>query len=610
LIDPLKKRWQAVKSEAETLLAGASGPLYAKNREKARDAVADWLQELSSIRVLDPACGSGNFLYLALKRMLDIWKEAHVFCYKHELPVFGMHHVSPKQLYGIEKNSYAHELASTVVWIGYLQWQKENGIGEDKQPILDPLNNIQHRDAILEKTLVPLEPEWPETEYIIGNPPFLGGNKIRNELGDEYVNDLFSVYSDRVPRFADLVCYWFEKARAHIETGKCKRAGLLATQGIRGGVNRVVLERIKETGNIFWAQSDRDWILDGATVHVSMVAFDDGSNADFKLNDDPVAVIHADLTSHAETTSAEALDENKSICFMGPSPKGPFDISHDRASEMLQAPININGRPNSDVVRPVASGIDLVQLPRNIWTIDFGTMSGEDAARYQLPFEYVNLNVKPIRTQGKKAQYGQKWWQYGRPRIEMREALTGLKRHVATPATAKHRIFVWVDPKVLCNQGTLVFARDDDYFFGVLHSRAHEVWARRQGTQVREAESGFRYTPTSTFETFPFPWPPGREAKDDLKVQAIASAAGELVNDRDKWLNPPGASQQELSKRTLTNLYNDRPTWLDNLHRKLDEAVFAAYGWPSNLTDAEILERLLALNHQRAGIQPNKKTEE
>jgi type II restriction/modification system DNA methylase subunit YeeA len=147
-----------------------------------------------------------------------------------------------------------------------------------------------------------------------------------------------------------------------------------------------------------------------------------------------------------------------------------------------------------------------------------------------------------------------------------------------------------------------VFAitRDDDYFFGVLHSRVHETWARAQGTQVREVESGFRYTPSSTFETFPFPWPPGQEPKDSLLVTAIAAAARELVEKRDAWLNPPGATADELKKRTLTNLYNARPQWLADAHRKLDEAVFAAYGWPANVTDAEILQRLLTLNHQRS----------
>jgi hypothetical protein len=146
----------------------------------------------------------------------------------------------------------------------------------------------------------------------------------------------------------------------------------------------------------------------------------------------------------------------------------------------------------------------------------------------------------------------------------------------------------------------LVFARDDDYFLGVLHSRVHEVWARAMGTQLREVESGFRYTPTTTFETFPFPWPPGGERQDDPRVAAIADAARDLVQKRDAWLNPPGASEADLKKRTLTNLYNERPTWLTLAHRRLDDAVLDAYRWPHDLSDDGLLARLLALNLERA----------
>jgi len=155
--------------------------------------------------------------------------------------------------------------------------------------------------------------------------------------------------------------------------------------------------------------------------------------------------------------------------------------------------------------------------------------------------------------------------------------------------------------EVLANDATIVFAREDDYFFGVLHSRVHELWARRQGTQVRERESGFRYTPTTCFETFPFPWPPGKEPADDPRVQAIAAAAKDLVAKRDRWLNPEGASEADLKKRTLTNLYNQRPTWLDLAHKQLDEAVLEAYAWPHDLPNDQILERLLALNLECAG---------
>jgi hypothetical protein len=182
----------------------------------------------------------------------------------------------------------------------------------------------------------------------------------------------------------------------------------------------------------------------------------------------------------------------------------------------------------------------------------------------------------------------------------MRAALAPLQRYIATTRVSKHRIFAFLHGAVLADSATIVFAREDDYFFGILHSRVHEVWARRMGTQLREVESGFRYTPNTTFETFPLPWPPGTEPTGDQRVNGIATAALDLAAKRDAWLNPPGASEAELKKRTLTNLYNQRPTWLDDAHHTLDQTVFAAYGWPADITGDDILARLLALNQQRA----------
>ncbi len=609
LMAPLRRRWSEVQQQVRALAERrdrASKPQAPRLQRKLRDALTGFARELADVQVLDPACGSGNFLYVALKQLLDLWKEVSTLGAQFGLPFQEPMEGSaphPAQFHGIEINAYAHELAQATLWIGYLQWLDENGFGHPTDPILKPLHNVLRMDAILTHDADgrPLEPEWPAADVIIGNPPFLGGGKLRSELGDEYVEALFKLYGDRLPNFSDLVCYWFEKARAMIEQGKARRAGLLATQGIRGGANRRVLERIKQTGDIFWAQSDRPWILEGAAVHVSMVGFDNGAEQVRTLDGRPAAQVNADLTAMSDLTAAKRLAENGDICFMGASPKAPFDISKEVASAMLSAPLNPNGRPNSDIVRPVASGIDLVRRSREAWTIDFGLLSLETAAQYEAPFEYVKRLVYPIRSMNRRTSYAQRWWQYAESRPGMRHALTGLPRFIATPEVAKHRVFVWVPAEVLCNQQTLIFARDDDYFFGVLHSQPHELWARRTGTQLREAVSGFRYTPTTTFEAFPFPWPPGQEPADDPRVQAIAAAARELVQQRDAWLNPPGASEPELRKRTLTNLYNQRPTWLQLAHRRLDEAVFAAYGWPPDLGDEEVLGRLLELNLERAG---------
>jgi len=189
----------------------------------------------------------------------------------------------------------------------------------------------------------------------------------------------------------------------------------------------------------------------------------------------------------------------------------------------------------------------------------------------------------------------------------MRKALTGKSRYIVTPGVSKHRVFVWLQQPTLPDHALMVFAREDDYFFGVLHAKLHELWARGMGTQLREVESGFRYTPTTTFETYPFPWPPGREPQDTPLVQAIAEAARDLVRQRDEWLHAPGLGAAALKTRTLTALYNNKAKagfeWLAAAHARLDQAVLAAYGWPADLSDSEILSHLLALNLARAAAQ-------
>jgi alpha-L-fucosidase len=177
----------------------------------------------------------------------------------------------------------------------------------------------------------------------------------------------------------------------------------------------------------------------------------------------------------------------------------------------------------------------------------------------------------------------------------MRVALATLTRYIATPRVSKHRLFVWLDTATVLDCAAVAIARDDDYTFGVVHSRAHELWTRAMGTQLREAESGFRYTPTTCFETFPFPDPTPEQR------ERVGEAARRLVELRDGWLNPPGLDPADLAKRTLTNLYNQRPTWLANAHADLDAAVFATYGWRSDLTGTDVLDRLLALNNLRRG---------
>ena len=431
VIEPLRARWLAVKGEALALAEAAEklpkGATYNKLRAQMQDTLYAWLAELSAVRILDPACGSGNFLYLALRRMLDLWREVYLFSADHGLPTLLPHQVHPSQLYGLETNVYAHELASVVVWIGYLQWLNDNNMGWPTEPILRKLDNIQHRDAILAEDLEgkPVEPTWPEAEFIVGNPPFLGDKKMRAELGDDYVNELRALYGGRVPGGADLVTYWFEKARAQIEAGKCRRAGLLATQGIRGGANRSVLDRILESGGIFAAWSDREWVLDGAAVRVSIVGFDNGSCTGRMLDGNRVETIHSDLTAGANVTSAAVLLENSDLCFQGILKSGPFDLISEQAESMLTAPLNPNGRPNSDVVKRRVIGRDVVQRNQRGWLIDFGQMSEGQAALYELPFEYLRKHVKPIRDVSRDELLKRKWWLLKRTCPGLQRAVDG-----------------------------------------------------------------------------------------------------------------------------------------------------------------------------------------
>ena len=224
---------------------------------------------------------------------------------------------------------------------------------------------------------------------------------------------------------------------------RLKRAGLLATNSIRGGANRKVLERIKQTGDIFMAWSDEPWVLEGAAVRISLVGFDDGTENDRTLNNLSVAAINPDLTGALDLTTARRLPENANLAFMGDTKGGPFDIPGTLARQWLALPTNPNGRPNSDVVRPWVNGLDITRRPRNMWIIDFGIgMTEDDAALYEAPFEYVRQHVEPVRRQGKTTI--REWWLHERPRVEMRRALSRLSRYIATSRVATHRVFVWL----------------------------------------------------------------------------------------------------------------------------------------------------------------------
>lgn len=604
LMAPLRREWDALRARLAAMapqVALAQGVARQQAKHHMESAVFNFMGRLGELKVLDAACGSGNFLYVALKRMKDLEKEiiVHATGLGLEPPDPVIH---PSQFHGIEKNLLAAELAQVVVWIGYIQWKRFNGLEDSKEPILDHLQIVECRDAIfgVDQAGQPVLPEWPAADVIIGNPPFLGGSKLRRALGDRYTEELWRLYDGRVPAGADLVTYWFERARAMVDKGLARRVGLLSTQAIRTGANQKVLERIKQTGDLFMAWRDRPWVLDGADVRVSMVGFDDGSERDRCLDDRPVAAINADLTCSVDLTKAQRLAENIGLAFVGSQKIGAFDISASLARQMLELPANANGRPNSDVIVPSMNGSDLMGRSRQTWIIDFGVgLTETQAAAYEAPFKYIRTHVYPERSKNRRPTYAKRWWQHGEPRPGMRRALEGTSRFIVTSRVAKHRVFAWLRPPTLPDHKLCVIAREDDYFFGVLQARPHELWSLAKSGRHGVGDDP-AYSASTAFETFPFPWLPGHEPAGDPRVEAIAAAARSLVAQRDAWLNPAEIFGVDLKQRTLTNLYNKRPDWLVEGHRRLDAAVCDAYGWPRDLADGEILERLLALNLARA----------
>ena len=709
IVRPLRSEWKTIRDKCNAIieLRAKASRIEAKSATKKRaiksathtrnleKMLFNFQTRLATAKILDPACGSGNFLYVAIQQLLALEKEVVTFAANAGTAMTPQ--VRPTQLCGIEINTYAAELAQVVIWIGYLQWMYINGFNAPRNPILEPIKSIENRDAILNWTTSEGEPlsmweegavcagqtKWPKADFIVGNPPFLGSRKARGELGNEYVDAYQSAFHD-IPEGADLCCYWFYLSNRFGDDSA--RIGLLATQSIRKGSSRYVLDEISKKYVIFSAVQDQEWVLDGADVRISIVCF--GQTTEPRTLDGlPCLHINSDLTAGHDTTTASKLAENKSISFQGTISSGPFDIDWETASEWLASP-TVAGHPPSDVLRPWINATDITKRIRARWIIDFGiNRSRNDAAKYDTPYEYLLKHVKPKRDKLKngKPMYAHSsiypTWQLWNTRHDLRKAIANVNRFVVTPRVAKHRVFSWVGNSTLPDARLFAFAISSEADFGVLHSSIHEVW-----TYSTCSWHGIGNDPTynggTCFETFPFPWPPGSHPKEgedgSILHQAIADAANQLNEQRENWLNPPAwvaevaaqvdaaddfadvadvsgeearrlirqsaidaasAKHPKLKKRTLTNLYNDRPTWLRLAHRALDEAVLAADahtdkagnwdtswaevfeetgagqplppqadGQPHALAERRaeveqlILAALLRLNHERAGV--------
>ena len=631
IVRPLLAEWETAKAGIAAMVeradAAGSRAAHTRLRRQADRALRTFLERLRRFTVLDPACGSGNFLYLALHALKDIEHrvqlEAETLGLARGFPAVG-----PANVKGIEINAYAAELARVSVWIGEIQWMRRNGFSNSTNPILDPLDTIECRDAILAPDGG--EPDWPEVDAVIGNPPFLGGKLLIGGLGEDCVSRMFAVWNHRVPREADLVCYWFVKAGEQVTSGKATRVGLVATNSIRGGANRRALQAATEGRPIFDAWPDEPWVIDGAAVRVSLVCFssaDDAHKPETRLDGQPADEIHSDLTASRggtgiDLTGAKRLAANIGIAFMGDTKGGPFDVAGDLAREWLSLPANPNGRPNADVLKPWVNAMDLTRRPAGKWIVDFGwEMMEADAALYESPFGHVKEHVWPMRQHNRRQAYRVNWWRHVEPRQGMWRALDGMARCIATPGVAKHRLFAWLDTRICPDHRLILVSRDDDTTFGILHSRFHEVWSLKLCSWHGVGNDPV-YNPTAVFQTFPFPHGlspdiPAADYAEDPRAVAIADAARRLVELRDRWLNPPEWVQwvdepvpgfpkrpdardetaaNELKARTLTNLYNARPQWLANAHAALDAAVAAAYGWDEGISADEALRNLLTVN--------------
>ena len=649
IVEPLLAEWAEVKAQIEDLIDKApkatKDKLLSTSQKAARTralAKAEalhqaFLDRLKAFRVLDPACGSGNFLYIALLELKNIEHRVNLEAEALGLPR-GFPQIGPEVVLGIELSAYAAELARVSVWIGEIQWMRRNGFEAAKNPILRSLKTIENRDAVLNPDGT--RAEWPKADVIVGNPPFLGAKKMRSELGEDYYAALRSAWSKDIPGLADFVTYWFQKASLQLEIKRSQRVGLVATNSIRDGASNTVLSSICKKSRIFSARSDESWTVEGASVRVSLICFGDSSGK-AQLDGKTVDSIPPKLVAGPELegiTKPRKIPQNALNAFIGIQKNGEFDISGELAREWLKLPSNPDGSLHSEVAVPLNSGRDFTQRNRDRWIIDFFGKTETEAMFFEQAYDYAKTKVFPERQINNRASRKKLWWLFGEVMPKMRAKVSGKGRYLARSLTSKHFFFLWCHPRTLCDSTCVIIARDDDTTFGILHSTFHELWALRMGAFLGVGNDP-RYTPSTTFETFPFPEGltpniPAADYADDPRANKIATAAERLNELRENWLNPadlvdrvpevvPGypdrilpkneAAAKELKKRTLTNLYNARPAWLDHAHKALDEAVAEAYGWGDDwrdgkLAEDEILARLFKLNQVRAEVEAKAKT--
>lgn len=546
----------------------------------------DLLEELCQFRVLDPACGCGNFLYVAYRELRGLEQELktrmRLLADQTGLPVpEGPHPYYPlSNVQGLDIESAAVQIARVTLWMGHRQMIDLYGESEPPLPLQD-LSAIRQADA--------LRTAWPETDCIVGNPPFLGASHVRGAMGDDYVDWLKREFGVGVK---DLCTYWFRRAADHLRPGQ--RAGLVGTNSISQNLGRSAsLDYVVAQGGVLTdAISTQKWPGE-AKVHVSIVNWVDQPDigrTDLTLDGRPVQHITTSLTADAPAWRPMPLVANSGRCFEGPSPKAKgLLLSEDEALELRRR----DDAAYERVVRPYLTAKDITDDPAQApsrWALDFRLMGLEEAMRYPAALQIARERVRPERESNNRKSYREKWWLFAEPRTAMRQAIEGLNRYAVAPGHAKRLVVAWQDRDVLASNATDVFAFDDDYTMGLLTSRTHDAWAWARASTLK---GDLRYTPTSVFMTFPFPDP----ITDDQR-ERVARSSRRLLARR--------AEICQAEQIGLTRLYNavDDGAWVDlkALHRDLDEAVVECYGWPRSIArdDREIVRRLTELNRQIA----------
>ncbi|MFI0791190.1 DNA methyltransferase [Micromonospora rubida] len=547
------------------------------------------LEELCRFRVLDPACGCGNFLYVAyreLRHLEHTLKERVTELAKSSgLPVpTGLPYFPLVNMQGIDVVPMATAVARVTLWMGHRQMIERYGPAEPPLPLVS-LRSISTADA--------LRAPWPETDCIVGNPPFLGSQFLREAHGDDYLKWLGKTFGVGIK---DFCVYWFRRTQDHLKPGQ--RAGLVGTNSIsQNRARSASLDYVVDQGGVITdAVSSQLWPGE-AKVHVSLVNWVKSPAApptEFTLDKEPVTGITTELKGpEASTSKAVLLTPNKGRCFQGPIPLGDgFIITADEADALIRR-TEANYR---EVVRPYLIGEDVAddpaQAPRR-WIIDFAQRPLEAAMEFPAALAIVREEVKPKRETNSRKARRDRWWLFGEQAIGMRTALAGLPRYIAAGRVGKRLLLTWCEPWTCPSDLVYVFAFDDDYSMGVLSSFTHSAWARAQSSTL---EDRLRYTPTSAFLPFPWPYPVTDEQRG-----RVAEASRRMIARRQEI-----CAEEQFG---LTRLYNlvDEGAYADlkNLHRELDEAVAACYGWPKSIAQDkdEIARRLFALNAEIAAGQ-------